>query len=114
MCNQDCADGARHRQECEILSRDLERTKLTSENIPSHGYAHVTPLRMLLLMESGDKWSRTNQLMDHLEEKDVHPDEWSWYETHIVDFLRKDLKLASRFSNDEIKHAIGLLNVNAV
>ena len=67
MCNLDCADGARHRQECEILSRDLERTKLTSENIPSHGYAHVTPLRMLLLMESGDKWSRTNQLMDHLE-----------------------------------------------
>ena len=70
---------------------------------------------MLLLMESsGDRWGRTNQLMDHLEEKDVHAEEWSWYEAHIVDFLQKELNLASRFSTDDIKHAIGLLNVNAV
>ena len=31
-----------------------------------------------------------------------------------MSFIRNDLKLGARFSEDDIKHAIGLMNVNAV
>ena len=48
-------------------------------------------LRMLLLAErGGDSWTRTDELMDHLEEKCVHPQECSILTTGTLITLRKD------------------------
>ena len=46
---------------------------------------------MLLLAErGGDSWTRTDELMDHLEEKCVHPQECSILTTGTLITLRKD------------------------
>ena len=115
MCDEDCARGERHSRECDLLATNTTRAEEIKQETLNIAYSHVTILRMLLLMEENDdKWSRTNQLMDHLEESHVHHQEWSWYDHHVVDVIRKDLRLGGKFSESDIKHVIGLLNVNAV
>ena len=52
--------------------------------------------------------------MDHLTEKHVHPKEWVWYENHVINYIRNELRLSDTFSVTDIERAIGLLNVNAV
>ena len=38
--------------------------------ISGNAYSVITPLRMLLMMDSNcDKWKRSNQLMDHIDGK---------------------------------------------
>ena len=109
LCDEQCYGRERHRPECTVL----KQLKGTTSEFP--GYACVTVLRLLLLSKSGsDEWQRTDKLMDHLSEKNVHPQEWLWYQTHIIDFIRNDLKLGDMFPVEQIERAIGLLNVNAV
>ena len=115
MCDEVCARGERHSRECHLLATHTARAEDIKHDTLNIAYSHVTILRMLLLMtENDDKWARTNQLMDHLEESHVHPQEWTWYDQQVVDVIRKDLRLAGKFSESDIKHVIGLLNVNAV
>ena len=115
LCDERCRLGDRHRRECSILATNTTRQDHIAQDNLNKAYSHVTILRMLLLMEeNGDKWRRTNQLMDHLEESQVHPGEWKWYQQEIIDVIRRDLRLGARFSEEDIKHVIGLLNVNAV
>ena len=37
-----------------------------------------------------------------------------WYEKYIVNYLLHNLQLSDRFTNAQVHHAIGLINVNAV
>lgn len=107
--------GERHMQECCLLAKSSGNAKQITRSGISEGYAPVTILRVLLLAESlSESWTRTNELMDHLTEKTVHPLEWDWYENSIIKYIREDLALAKRFSVKDIERAIGLLNVNAV
>ena len=95
----------------------------------SDAYAPVTILRLLQLMSRAeDGWRRTDQLMDHLEETGTAEEEvssltvhcltscpqWDWYNRKIISFIRRDLGLASVYSEADIRHVIGLINVNAV
>ena len=121
MCSEECRNGVRHQKECEILGRCTDwPSALRNENTEdsdseSNAYSVITPLRNLLQMEEdSDNWRRTNQLMDHEETRHEHPEEWDWYQIYIVEFLREQLGLKSRFSEAQIQRAIGLLNVNAV
>ena len=115
LCDERCEQGDRHNRECHLLATSTTRQDNISQDQLNIAYSHITILRMLLLMqENGDQWLRTNQLMDHLEESHVHPEEWRWYQQEIIQFIRQDLGLAEKFSEDDIRHVIGLLNVNAV
>lgn len=96
---------------------------------------------MLLLEQGGDQGQRSDQLMDHLEgekvqgqygnfkdkkkpsgqrssssisESQSNAEDWSWYEDKIVDHLLKTLRLENEFSPDQVRRAIGLINVNSV
>ena len=72
-------------------------------------------MRVLLLQQSGgDDWARSDQLMDHLGDRRNCDEEWAWYDRYIVDFIRNDLGLADMFTEDQVRRAVGLLNVNAV
>ena len=111
LCSMLCANGPRHSEECSILSREKQRIR----NGGTISYAHVTVLRMLLLSKTNSEgWKRTDELMDHLSEKHVHPKEWSLFETSVINYIRRDLHLSETFSVADIERAIGVLNVNAV
>ncbi len=51
-------------------------------------------------------------MMDHVEDKprDIF---WQINQRNIVDYLRKTWNLSERFSESEINHVIGALEVNA-
>jgi len=50
--------------------------------------------------------------MDHLNERVANADEWTWYETTVVEYFRNRLGL--KHTPDQIQRVIGLINVNAV
>jgi hypothetical protein len=111
VCGAPCAKEARHLAECGLLAR--ARPAAPTGRLPS--YAQLTPLRMLQRhARGGEECERTEQLMDHLQEAAENPEEWSWYEEQVSGVLRTTLGLADRFSAQDIRHAVGLLNVNAV
>ena len=53
-------------------------------------------------------------MVDHVEDRkrqqEVH---WQEIQHNVVQFLRKTCGLADRFSEDEINHVLGVLEVNA-
>ena len=55
------------------------------------------------LESRADTWRRTDQLFDHGELRKVNtPEEWSWYQAYVVDFMRYELGLAKEFSEEQI------------
>ena len=52
--------------------------------------------------------------MDHTEEHKAKEDNWDFYKEKVVDFLRITCGLESRFSEEEIFHVLGSLDVNSV
>ena len=50
-------------------------------------------------------------MMDHCEERRHHTGHWADCQTNIVQYIRDTLGLS--FSQDEVNHAIGLIEVNA-
>ena len=50
-------------------------------------------------------------MMDHCEERRHHTAHWADCQTNIVTYIRDTLGLS--FSQDEVNHAIGLIEVNA-
>ena len=47
-------------------------------------------------------------------ERVQNTEDWMWYEKYIVNYLLHNLQLSDRFTNAQVHHAIGLINVNAV
>ncbi len=73
-----------------------------SDGDTSNAYSVITPLRTLLLQQAGgDHWRRSDQLMDHLEDRSL--EEWEWYEKYIVNFISEDLKCGDSFTKDQIR-----------
>jgi hypothetical protein len=52
--------------------------------------------------------------MDHTEEHKAKKENWDFYKAKVVDFLRITCGLESRFSEEEIFHVLGSLDVNSV
>ena len=101
-------------EECGLLARAELREEIRAE-VASPAYAPVTILRLLLLKDKdSDGWFRTNQLMDHLEDTGPCPEEWTWYNDKILRHIRQSLGLGDSYSDEDIRHVIGLINVNAV
>ena len=50
-------------------------------------------------------------MMDHCEERRHHTGHWADCQTNIVTYIRDSLGLS--FTQDEVNHAIGLIEVNA-
>ena len=50
-------------------------------------------------------------MMDHCEERRHHTAHWADYQTNVVQYIRDTLGLS--FTQDEVNHAIGLIEVNA-
>ena len=60
-----------------------------------------------------DTWERVQFLMDHDEERKQEVEYWNMFQRNVVDFMRKSLKLADVYSEEEIHRAIGILRTNA-
>ena len=52
--------------------------------------------------------------MDHKKEHRARAETWKFYKEKVVDFLRITCGLEKRFSEEEILHVLGALDVNSV
>ena len=80
-----------------------EALRIKGSEEASNAYSVIAPLRVLLLQRSGgDGWARSDQLMDHLDDRRNCDDDWEWYDCYIVDFIRNDLGMADVFTEDQV------------
>ena len=116
LCGDQCTGGQYHRPECQVFSA-LE----TKIRVPQYGrgtvayeYGCIAVLRLLWLRDNDpDTWARVQFLMDHDEERRKETEYWNMFQRNVVDFMRKGLKLADTYSEQEIHRAIGILRTNA-
>ena len=80
-----------------------EALRIKGSEEASNAYSVIAPLRVLLLQRSGgDGWVRSDQLMDHLDDRQTCDDDWEWYDRYIVDFIRNHLGMADVFTEDQV------------
>ena len=102
MCSRECAQDPDHADECGIL-----RQKNSLLN-----YHTVLPLRLLLKNSSKKEiFNLTSNLMHH-EKQRRESDYWDFSEKHIVELLN-DFCGDFNWSHEDIRKAVGILEVNA-
>ncbi len=113
VCEEMCSLGEEHSKECSILAgcgldgRDL--ASLTSI------YWSLGSLRLLRWRdEEPAKYDIIERMMDHNEEHRAKTDVWNTYKENVVDFLRIKCGLKDKYSEEELFHGLGVLDVNGV
>lgn len=115
VCEEMCAYGEEHQKECQIFSKVEPRLKVEDFSTPSPIYWCITAIRLLVLRETDPiKYGIVTRMMDHNEEHAAKKSNWKLYKENVVDFLRERCGLAERFSEEEIFHVLGVLDVNSV
>ena len=75
----------------------------------------ITVLRILLLRDSEpERWQIIDRMMDHEKEHKAKIENWEFYKEKVVDFIRIKCDLESKFTEDEVFHVLGVLDVNSV
>ena len=69
---------------------------------------------MLLRDTDPERWQIVSRLMDHMEDQKAKEENWKFYKEKVIDFLRITCDLKERFSEEEIFHVLGALDVNSV
>ena len=70
---------------------------------------------MLLLKETDpERWLIACRMMNHKEEQKAKKENYEYYKEKVVDFLLIRCGLESRFSEEEVWHVLGALDVNSV
>lgn len=115
MCEEMCSLGEDHSgNECEIFSRIADKILLSDYEQASPKYWNITVLRVLLnKLKDPRKYDIILRMEDHLSEHKKE-DNWNLYQEHVVDFLRNTCGLASNFSEEEVFHVLGVIDVNSV
>merc|ERR1712226_1113836 len=109
MCSEECQDMSYHsKEECSILKKFSK-----SGNRDQHSpYQLIYPLRFFLLWQNDPmKFSASNGLMDHMEErKQQHYQDWLAIEESIVIPLTKAMNLNTSESH-LVRRIAGFLEV---
>ena len=75
----------------------------------------IAVLRVILLRESDpEKWAIVQRMMDHDKEHRAKRENWQFYKENVVDFIRNTCGLESKFTEDDVFHVLGALDVNSV
>jgi len=113
VCDIDCEQSPVHAAECRVLSRGDK--PVFSENEDTEAYHCILPLRLLLLSRSDpDRYSLTDRLMDHEEDRSQGED-WMTTERTVVQNLLENCQAGQieKFTVDEVRRAVGVLEVNS-
>ena len=115
VCEEMCAYGEEHSKECLIFSKVEPKLKVEKFTEPDTTYWCITAVRLLVLRDCDPlKYGMISRMMDHNVEHAKRKDNWQLYKEHVVDFLRKRCGLKHKFSEAEIFHVLGVLDVNSV
>jgi len=118
MCDAKCSSDRNHRElECDFFRGKSEKKTPTIQSLkgqPHPFYECITPLRCLLLKNKDPKkWAAIQKMMDHLEDRprDYH---WDICQNNVVKYLLSKWGMEDDgFTEEEVNHVIGSLEVNA-
>merc|ERR1712128_413400 len=108
------AVGPNHSIECKTLADN--RDKIDLEYMRSKGtvYWPISTLRILLLSkENPGSWSVIQRMMSHREEHRMK-ETWPMYDEHLVKMIRDKCGLGDMFSEEEVEHVSGVIDVNSI
>ena len=111
LCSESCRRLASHAAECALMCFRRATVTVPWFDKPCAYYDAILPLRVLLLKMHNPKVYRlVALLMDHKEDLD---DAAHRHRQKVVDFIRKTLKLAQDFTEEECHKVLGVLTVNS-
>jgi len=114
VCNATCETGPRHTIECSTFAEN--KSKIDVEQLFDTGviYWPISALRILLLSRSNpNSWAIIQRMMGHREEQKLK-ESWKFYKEHLVDFIRETLGLGEIFTEEEVEHVSGVIDVNSI
>jgi len=116
VCEEMCALGEEHAKECDILSQRKEKKIIDDFTEPSKIYWVITTLRCLHWRDADpEKYAIIQRMMDHTKEWKIDKESsWSMYNENVVSFLIDKCGLDGQYTEEEIFHALGVLDVNSV
>ena len=111
-----CAFGEEHSKECQVFSSLEDKISVEDFTRPHKVYWSITTLRLLWLrQEQPDRYAIIERMMSHTEESHSTKElTMKMYKENVVDFLREKCKLADRYTEEDIFHILGVLDVNSV
>jgi len=114
VCDEQCALGAHHVQECGVLARVREKYTFTPGENSNPALSLVSVIRFLRLpVTHPEKAARANLLMDHLEDIVKNEDLYNMWKVSAIEPLVHKLP-NSPYTEEDVLHAIGVLQTNTV
>merc|ERR1712123_308942 len=114
VCDEQCAQGAHHVQECGVLARIGQKYTFTPGEQSNPALSMVNVIRFLRLpVTHPEKATRANLLMDHLEDIVKNEDLYNMWKVTAIDTLVNKLP-NSTYTEEDVLHAIGVLQTNTV
>lgn len=114
VCGPECEEGHNHSIECQTLAENKDNIDM--EKMKSKGtlYWPISTLRILLLSkENPGTWSVIQRMMSHREEH-RRKETWPMYSEHLVEMIRDKCGLGEMFSEEEVEHVSGVIDVNSI
>jgi len=115
LCGPQCEQGPFHSIECALLASKAPRSSLPPEMLEAGAmYWPISCLRVLLVgREDPLALSTIMRMMSHREEHRAKPAH-ALYSQHMVAFIRDRLGLGETFSEEEVEHVSGVIDVNSI
>ena len=114
VCDDQCAQGTHHIQECGVLARIGTSHTFTPGEKSNPALSLVNVVRFLRLpVTDPDKAVRASLLMDHLEDIVKNEELYNMWKVTAIDTLVNKLP-NSPYTEEDVLHAIGVLQTNTV
>jgi len=114
VCNAECEKGPSHSIECSLLTEKRDSLDLASMREDGALYWPISTLRVLLLGQSNPLHMATvRRMLSHVEEHRAKTT-YSLYNKHLVDTIRDRLGLGEHFTQEEVEHVSGMIDVNSI
>jgi len=100
--------------ECATLTAKKDKINMDAMREKDALYWPISTLRVLLkCKENPNNWSIIKRMMSHREEQ-KRRQTWPMYHEHLVKFISEGCGLGDTFTEEDIEHASGVIDVNSI
>ena len=114
VCCEECQVGPNHSVECAVLAANRDKINMEKMRESDALYWPISALRILIKCQQNPvSHSIIKRMMSHMEEQRKRVT-WPQYKEHLVRMIREDCGLGDTFSEEEVEHVSGLIDVNSI